>query len=99
MKKTSGIGIIEALCAVNLVLLVCMVYATSYNWDFNEQRAVVASLLWLFSIVLAVPAAIYGIVSARTWHKATHRSKTVRVVICWLTIAANGAVVVSMFVR
>ena len=99
MKKTFGIGIIEALCTVNLVLLVCMVYATSYNWDFNEQRAVVASLLWLFSIVLAVPAAIYGVVSARTWSKSTHRSRTARLVICWLTIAANGAVIASMFVR
>lgn len=99
MKNTRRIGVVEVLCTVNLVALAYMLLSTSYLPGFNEQRAVVASFLWLFTLAPAIPAAIYGVVDANRRTKARRNSKNVRLVICWLTIAANAAVIASMFVR
>lgn len=75
--------LVEAVCAINLVLLAGVpVFTASTPW-FNERAAVVVSMLWLLSTIPAAVAVLYGLAIAK---KPTPKS---RKVVCWVTLSAN----------
>lgn len=97
MKKLfAHVGIIEIVCAVNLAALAFMTFATAYTPSFSEERAVVASFLWLFTVIPVLPVAIYGIVDANKHAKGKH-PKLTQLVVSWVTVVANGVAILSVF--
>lgn len=90
MVKKQQSRAVQWICTVNLVFLVSMLVFTSYGPWFNERWAVVASMLWLLSIIPAMVASVYTVVAEK-------KQPRLLLALCWVTLAANGAVTASMF--